>query len=110
MNDHDTSVPQMADTITLTEAVKLLRGRYNRPVSIDTARRWASRKKGCRPAGKDGPVLHLAVWKINGELRTTRAAVEEFERQRLRLGARVIEQQQPAPVQLHTPRRRGGVD
>lgn len=78
----------METWITLTDAAKLMRGRAGRRPSIDSIRRWASVRKGCRPSGQEGPVVYLQVVRVNGELLTTAEWVHEFERERVRLGAR----------------------
>lgn len=73
--------------IGMAAAARLMRGR-NGPPNVSTVRRWANPKCGCWPQGKDGPHLLLQTVKYNGEVLTTAEWVEEFERQRLRLGVR----------------------
>jgi hypothetical protein len=74
------------DAIGLVEAAKLVRGRGGRRVCVDTLRRWASERRGCYPLGKAGPKVVLRTVRVNGELLTTRAWVEEFERERAGAG------------------------
>lgn len=90
-----------AEALSLTEASKMLRGRGGKPAAIETIRRWANPNKGCRPAGKDGPVLILHTVRVNGELLTRREWVEAFEAERLRLGDR-----QPTGPVSRTPAKR----
>src|SRR5262249_62001467 len=73
-------------------ARKLLRGRGGRSPSLETVRRWASPRRGSRPAGPNGPRLVLRAIRLGGELLMLPEWVEEFERERRRLGVRT-----PAP-------------
>ncbi len=66
-------------SITLDEARKLLRSRLGTP-RIAIVRQWAS--VGCRPRGKDGPVITLrAVW-VCGRKRTMPEWVADFAKAR----------------------------
>lgn len=95
----------MHDYIELTQAAKLMRGRGGRAPSIETLRRWANHKRGCRPLGELGPTIFLRVARVNGYLVTTAEWVQEFERQRLALGTREIPLPTPSRTQRASVRR-----
>lgn len=88
MRDHDDEVRD--GMMRLSQAAGLMRGRYGRRPAADTLRRWANPRKGCRPAGADGPVIFLRVVRLGGELLTRAEWVAEFEAERLRMGMRVV--------------------
>ena len=85
----------MHDYIELTQAAKLMRGRGGRAPSIETLRRWANHKRGCRPLGELGPTIFLRVARVNGYLVTREEWVREFERQRVAIGTREPPQEVP---------------
>lgn len=74
--------------ISMSEAAELMRGRGGRKLNVETVRRWANPKRGCRPLGNEGPVLLLQTARVNGYLVTTREWVLDFESERVRLGMR----------------------
>lgn len=78
----------LSRAIGLTAASKLMHGKGGRRLSVEAVRRWCNPKCGCRPAGKDGPVLFLKTHKTNGEILTMPEWVEDFERERARLSER----------------------
>jgi hypothetical protein len=92
----------LAEAISLTDASHLMRGRGGKGPAVETVRKWCNPRRGCFPAGKDGPRLVMRSLKINGEVVTTRAWVAEFERERVRLGARQVAEVLPIP----TPKQR----
>ena len=89
--------------ISMAQAAKMIRGRGNRSVNVETLRRWANPRRGCYPAGPDGPQLLLKTVRISNELITRPVWVEAFEAERLRLGQR---EQLPPPPREPSSRRR----
>jgi hypothetical protein len=78
----------LGQAIGLSEAARLVRGRGGRPACVETLRRWANPKRGCRPAGKCGPKLVLKTHKLNNEILTLPQWVREFEQDRAADGER----------------------
>jgi hypothetical protein len=87
--------------IGMAKAARLLRSRGGKAPNIETLRRWANPKKGCRPTGADGPKLFLRTVRIGNELLTMPEWVEHFEAERIRQGER-----QPLPPRPPSNRRR----
>lgn len=87
-----------AKALDLEAARKLLRGRWG-DLGWSTAHRWATH--GCRPAGKDGPVLVLPTLLLSGRRLTMPEWVAKFERERARLGMAA----QPDRARMPRPRR-----
>lgn len=85
----------LAEAMGLAAARKLMRGRGGRPPAVQTVRRWANPARGCYPAGKGGPRVVLQTRKVSGEVLTTAAWVEAFERERAVLGAREAPRELP---------------
>lgn len=86
----------LSQAIGLTDAAKLMHGRGGKHPSIESVRRWGNPRRGCFPAGKDGPRLLLETRRINGEILTMAAWVAEFEQARARMGVRPVDTR-PAP-------------
>jgi hypothetical protein len=83
--------------LSMTEACKLLRGRYGN-LSRKSAIRYASPTRGC-PTARPGVVLVLPTVKIAGERFTMPEWVEAFCQARVRLGLRdVTRDALPAPA------------
>lgn len=95
----------MDKAIGLADAAKLMRGRGGRAASVETLRRWANEKRGCRPQGPTGPQLVLQTIRLGGELLTTPEWVKAFEMERLRLGVRAG-RTMPAPERSPAKRER----
>lgn len=74
--------------ISLAIARTRMRGRGGKLPAIQTVRRWANPKRGCRPAGEHGPLIVLRTVKFSGEILTMPEWVAEFEAERVRLGTR----------------------
>ena len=77
----------LSAAISVNEAARLLRGRRGKPPSTSTVRRWANTRKGLHPGGPDGPWIALRKARANNEILFMRSWVEEFERERSRLGS-----------------------
>jgi hypothetical protein len=54
------------------------RGRFGGLINVDTLRRWANRKRGFHPVGKEGPVLILPMLFVGTELLSMPEWVEWF--------------------------------
>jgi hypothetical protein len=70
-----------------------LKGRGGHPINLETLRRWASPKRGFRPAGPSGPAIVLPTVLAHGEHLTMPEWVQWFldESDRLRDAARSVE-------------------
>jgi hypothetical protein len=86
--------------LSMAQASARMQGRAGKRPSLQTVRRWASPRRGCRPQGEDGPILVLPVVKIGCELSTTAAWVDWFEEMRARMGQRA----RPPELAYRTPR------
>lgn len=69
------------DYIGLADAARLLRGRGGKHPHVQTVRRWANAKRGCRSAPGVKPVV-LRTVRVGSEVLTTAAWVREFEQAR----------------------------
>lgn len=78
----------LSRAIGLAAAAKLMRGRGGKPPSVESVRRWANPKRGCRPRGKDGPQVLLMTIRVSNELVTLPEWVQAFEAKRAQLGLR----------------------
>lgn len=89
--------------INLSKAALLVRGKGGNPITVETLRRWANPKRGCFPAGKEGPRLVLPTHKANGEILVMPDWVTWFEEERARLSERGPK---PAPAPMPTTKQR----
>jgi hypothetical protein len=82
------------DALTLRQARDRFdfRGKGNRPLNLETLRRWANPKRGHRPAGDRGPTLIFPSVILYGEHLTKAEWVEWFlaESARIRDAAREV--------------------
>ncbi len=72
-------------TITLATAAELLATRGERRPCLETLRRWANPKRGCRV---NGVRLVLCTVRVGRDLLTTAEWVKAFDAERLRAGLR----------------------
>jgi hypothetical protein len=79
---HATFDPTQA--LNLTQAAKRLKTRKGH-LHLEIVQRWANPERGCRPAGRDGPVLVLPMVRVGGRRLTMPAWVEAFEQMRQQL-------------------------
>ena len=93
----DLTEEQMGRLIGLAAAAKLVRGRWGGPPNLGTVRGWA--RDGYRPAGWRGEPAVLRTVVMGRDYLTLPEWVEEFARERLRLGqlARRPPLVEPAP-------------
>jgi hypothetical protein len=76
-----------ARSIGVDEVRRMFPGRHKDGLCRDAVRRWMKKARGCRPWGRQGPVLILPSVKVGRELRTMPHWVAAFQRKRLELGA-----------------------
>lgn len=71
--------------MTLGDAAKLLQGRGNKRPCLETMRRWANPKRGCRVAGN---TVILCTVRVGRDLLTMKEWVEAFDAARIKAGIR----------------------
>lgn len=64
--------------LTLRDLRKQMRGRGGRQIALDTLRRWASPKRGYRPAGPEGEAVQLPTVHLHGEHMTMQTWIDWF--------------------------------
>lgn len=85
----------LARAIDMIDAAKLVRGRGGRRINVQTVRRFANPKRGCKPLGSDGPWLVLpTVWHSGSRL-TMPEWVAVFEAARIAAGRGAIRSRTP---------------
>lgn len=65
----------------------MILGRAGRKIGVGQLRNFAKATIGCRPLGKNGPILVLPTLVWSGEYRTMPAWVDTFERWRAAIAA-----------------------